>query len=250
MKVKAKVVGHVKIDPNDYVNVEHARLTDEDYSGRKLKQFCAVGCRFERCRFERMRVDNFVPGAGMELSEYAHCSFDSIRVSRMGGGFARFVRCSFKNVEIRDWHCYKTEFVDCIFTGHMEECIFNGTVPEKDRSWVGREKNEFRGNDFSGCELVDVAFRTGIDLSQQRLPTGPEYLYLPDAAVAIERARTSVQEWYDAALREAGMTFLISIESELQGGQRQLLLHADDYYGCDSLPREMVDGVFAALRSD
>jgi hypothetical protein len=35
--------------------------------------------------------------------------------------------------------------------------------------------------------LIDVSFRTGIDLSQQRLPSGPDYLYLPNAAETMRR---------------------------------------------------------------
>jgi hypothetical protein len=147
---------------------------------------------------------------------------------------------------MRDWRSYESEFIDCIFTGRLTECIFNGTVPEQDRPWVGRERNEFRGNDFSGCDLVDVAFRTGIDLSLQRLPTGPEYLYLPDAAVAIGHAHAAINEWYDASLRERGLSLLNTLAIDVEGGQRQELFRANDYYGID--PREVVDGVFAALR--
>ncbi len=119
-------------------------------------------------------------------------------------------------------------------------------MPEEDRPWVGRERNEFRGNDFSGCDLVDVAFRTGIDLSQQKLPTSPEYLYLSAAAAAIERARAAVNGWYDAELREEGLLLLKVEESELARGQQQLLLRSDGYR--DTFRHEVADGVFAALR--
>jgi len=248
-KIEARVVGYKKVDPNQFMTLDHEQVRNVNYSGRKLEMFTAIGSRFEGCRFDKVRFGNFVFGGGMELSEYIECSFDSANFDDYLGGFARFVRCSFRDIDLRRWRCYETELIDSVFTGRLEECIFYGTVPEKDRPWVGREKNEFRGNDFSGCDLVDVAFRSGIDLSQQRLPTGPEYLYLPDAAVAIERARTAVHEWYDVGLREVGLTFLASIEFELEGGQRQLLLRADDYYGFEALPQEMIDGVFAALRS-
>jgi uncharacterized protein YjbI with pentapeptide repeats len=245
-KIEARVVGYGQLDPKEHVSLNHEQLREADFSGRKLKHFSVVGCRFERCWFEKMRVDSFIPGAGMELSEYVDCSFDGIRVSYMSAAFARFIRCSFRNVDIRDWRSSKAEFIDCVFTGQLEECIFYGTVPEQDRSWVGRAKNEFRGNDFSGCDLVDVAFRTGIDLEQQKLPTGPEYLYLPDAAGAIERAKATVQEWYDAGMRERGLSLLSTLAMGVEGGQRQELFRANDFYGID--PLEVVDGVFAALR--
>jgi hypothetical protein len=181
----------------------------------------------------------------MEQSEYIECSFDGTRSEDYLGGFARFVGCSFKDVDIRGWRSDDAEFIDCMFTGRLEECIFYGTVPEKDRPWVGREKNEFRGNDFSGCDLVGVAFRTGIDLNLQCLPAGPEYLYLPDAASAMERARLIVQEWYDPGLRKDGLLLLQVAESELDSGQRQLLLNSNDYR--KTIAGEVIDGVFAAL---
>ena len=107
----------------------------------------------------------------------------------MLGGFAQFVRCSFRNVDIRKWKWgNELQLIDCVFTGRLEECIFNGTGVGAGPPLGGAGEKRVSGNDFSGCDLVDVAFRTGIDLAQQKLPTGPEYLYLPDAAAAIERA--------------------------------------------------------------
>lgn len=72
--------------------------------------------------------------------------------------------------------------------------------------------------------MKKVSFR-GVDLTQQRLPTGDEYLYLPDAAAAIERALAALTaqppsehhaevEWF---LREV-------LGREVAFGQRQLLL--------------------------
>lgn len=89
----------------------------------------------------------------------------------------------------------------CTFSGRLRKAVFNGTVPHDTRAMLGREHNEFGGNDFAAMDLLDVAFRTGIDLSKQRLPSGPEYLYLPAAADAIQRARAEVLGWHDLDLR-------------------------------------------------
>jgi uncharacterized protein YjbI with pentapeptide repeats len=195
MKVEAKDVGRVDVDPALDLFLDHLRLREADYSGRELLSFGAYGCRFERCNFNNLRADSVSFGSGMELTEYIDCTFDGLRFSHSIGNVARFVRCSFRDIKVRKWTCFEAEFIDCTFTGRLQTCIFNGTVSEEDRPWVGRERNEFRGNDFSGAELVDVAFRTGIDLDQQRLPTGPDYLYVPDAAAAIERAQRGLADW-------------------------------------------------------
>ncbi len=56
------------------------------------------------------------------MSEYIECSFDGLRFWH-GGGFARFVRCSFRNINVRDWFCFGAEFIDCVFTGRFEDAF-------------------------------------------------------------------------------------------------------------------------------
>ena len=136
--------------------------------------------------------------------------------------------------------------VDCVFSGRLEEVVFNGTVPPEKRSFLHRERNEFHGNDFSGVDLIDVAFRTGIDLTQQRLPTGPQYLYLPDAAAALAHAQAEVAKWQgDAGVRKDAFSLLRAYQFEASNGQRQLLLRVGDY---SVHSREVADGVWALLR--
>jgi hypothetical protein len=204
----------------------------------------AVGSRLENCRFENAQIQDASFGAGREMSEYIECSFDGVRFDH-GSGLARFVRCSFKNIDFRNWLCFGTEMIDCLFTGRMEGCIFNGTVMKGYQLFLGRERNEFYGNDFSGMAFMDVTFRTGIDLTKQRLPLDPGYLYLPDAPAALARAKSAAHEWSDSELRRQVLLFLESFEFELEGGQRQLLLRADLQ---TAYPRETTDKAFALLR--
>ena len=107
--------------------------------------------------------------------------------------------------------------------------IFNGSVPLEDRSDAGRETNQFEDNDFSRAKLVDVAFRTGIDLTRQRLPSGPEYTYLADAAPALRRARAASDGWDDSAAKKSAVALLEVMEDQVAAGQRQLLIRADDF---------------------
>lgn len=247
--IRARMVGHKEFRPDRSVVLHHQRLRGEDFTARKLDSFSAEACRFDECRFDRMRINSTSFGAGREQSEYVECSFDKARMRFFSGGNARFVRCSFRDVDLRDWYCFRVELIDCVFSGRLRGAIFNGTVPEEDRAAAaGRRRNEFRGNDFSGMELIDVAFRTGIDLTQQRLPTSPEYLYLPDARLAVEHARSAVVGWENLDLRQRCLTFIGSLQSELEGGQRQLLLRPGDYYGYSGLREHMLDAVFGILR--
>jgi hypothetical protein len=237
-------VGWTQIDDSQRVVLDHENLHGLDFSGSKLVQLSVAGSHLERCQFDQATIEGASVGAGREMSEYVECSFDGARIHFAPGGFARFIRCSFRDVDLREWICFAVELVDCTFSGRLRRAFFNGTVPEEHRALLGRSRNEFRGNDFSAMDLVAVAFRTGIDLAQQRLPSGPEYLYLPDAARAIRQARIQVTGWDNRELRDPALGLLKSLEDELAGGQRQLLLRPKDYA---HRPKPVLDSVVRLL---
>jgi hypothetical protein len=246
---EAKVVGRIQVDKTQLVFFDHLQLSDENYSDRQLMKFSAVGCRFTGCRFNNVWIKDASFGSGREMSEYIDCIFDGAKLNRAGGGYARFVRCSFRDVEFDNWICFGVELIDCLFSGKLNVGIFNGTPRPKERIFLRREHNEFHGNDFSGMELNDVAFRTGIDLTQQRLPSGPEYLFLPDAATTLKKAKVELENWQqDTELRRIALSMLKTSEQEVARGQRQLLLRENNYHSERALPRKAVDKYFAALR--
>ena len=127
MKFEARVVGRAKIREDRRVFLDHAHLVGADFSGRRLDSFGAYGSRLEKCRFDKSRIDSASFGEGKEVSEYVDCSFDGARFCPGPGGYYRFVRCSFKNVNIYDWFCFAVELVDCTFSGKMRGAVFNGT---------------------------------------------------------------------------------------------------------------------------
>lgn len=234
------------VDEGRRVVVDHEELHGTDFSGRKLVQFLSAGSRFEACRFEKVNIDDGSFGAGRQTSEYIGCNFDSARIRFGPGGYARFVRCSFRDVDLRDWFCFTVELVECTFSGRMRKAFFNGAVPEDKRAIAGREHNDFFGNDFSAMALIDVDFRTGIDLHSQKLPTGRDYIFVPDAAEAVQRARASVIGWQDLALRQPAMTLVSLLEQDVADGQRQLFLRPADY---STLGEDTVEAVMALLRA-
>ena len=234
-------------DDRKRVVLDHEELRGVDFSGRNLAQLSASGSRLEACRFDRCRIEDASFGARRETSEYVECSFDGARIHFGPGGYVRFVRCSFRDVDLRDWFCFTVELIDCTFSGRLRKAFFNGTVPEDKRPSAGRKRNDFVGNDFSAMTLIDVGFRTGIDLAQQKLPSGPDYIYLPDAADAVQRARAIVVGWDDLSLRQPALTLVNLLEEDVVAGQRQLLLRPADYA---NLGKEAVDAVMALLREE
>lgn len=227
LEIQARSLGHVHVRESDFLKFDNEQRQGEDFSSRKLKGFSAHGCKFVSCRFEKMRIESGSFGSGRKISEYVDCSFDGSRISRIAGGYTRFERCSFRDVDLRKWFCFDVEMIDCTFSGKMNECVFNCTPRDENQQLIRGKQNEFHGNDFSAMKLEGVSFRTGIDLSKQKLPVGPEYLYLPDAEVAVRQVRAEVITWRDLELRQQALATIRVLEFELEGGQRQLLLGSD-----------------------
>ena len=143
-----------------------------DWSGQTLTRFVPVGCTFKKCSFENAIFEQACFGGGMEDSRYIDCSFNRATINSISPGHARFERCTFMDTDIVQFFSHTVEFVNCEFSGILRSAFFNGMVPPEDAERLGRRANEFRGNDFSEATLVDVVFRTGIDLALQKVPTG------------------------------------------------------------------------------
>jgi hypothetical protein len=250
VKFEARVKGRIDIPQVERVVLDHVQLHGEDYSGRKLMQFCTIGCRLEKCRFVKVSIATKAQfGSGLEMSEFVECVFDGSRLVGLGGR-SRFVRCSFRDVRGSHWIFNQAELIDCTFSGHLKKAIFSGAVPRQSRDDLGRERNEFRGNDFSAMKLIDVTFRAGIDLALQRLPSGPEYLYLADAEKVIEEARSRAASLPESESRKTALGILNNLADEVKAGQRNLFLRPADWLRLKSLSREGVETAFALLRSD
>lgn len=221
--------GYEPVRDEDRVVLSGQRLVAVDLGGRRLEQFSAEGCRFEACRFDGAVIESASFGAGRLVSEYVGCSFDGAKLRMGPGGYARFVDCTFENSVIEHWFCFAVEIVGCTFSGRLKKVVFNGSVPSDKQGTAGRRVNQFEDNDFSRARLADVAFRTGVDLTRQRLPSGEEYAYIDDAAVAVRRARSAFNAWNDLEMKKRARGVLAVMEADVAAGQRQLFVRVDDY---------------------
>jgi hypothetical protein len=229
MDFRARRIGYTRIPDEARLVLSRQRLVGADFSGRRLEQFSAEGSRFERCRFDAAVIEDASFGAGRSVSEYIGCSFKGAKLRIGPGGYARFVDCSFERTAIEHWFCFAVEIVGCTFSGRLHKVVFNGTCPPEDVDVTGSRTNRFEGNDFSRAKLVDVAFRTGIDLTKQRLPAGDEYILLEDAEAAVRRARIAFNAWEDPQAKKRARGVLVVMEEDVAAGQSQLLIRVDDY---------------------
>ncbi len=216
-----------------------------DFSARSFRHFTIVESRFVRCRFDGATIRQACFGAGVSQSEYLECTFDGARIWAPAPGNARFVGCSFRSASISDFFGLATEFVDCVFTGAIRKAVFYASAPEGPQKF-GRQRNEFHGNDFSGADLVDVAFRGGIDLREQRLPIGSQYIFIDDACRAIALAKSAGLVLSDLDLRRRVLAVLSILDRTVAGGQEQLLLRLD---GLGNEYREAMAWLFSFVRT-
>jgi len=211
------------------VVIEHQNVVGENFGGQRISQFVSIESRFDSCTFDGIEIASASFGAGRGMSEYVGCSFMDARIHMNAGGFARFIDCSFEKVQIDHWFCFAVELIGCTFSGRLSKAIFNGSVPADNHGMAGRVVNRFEGNDFSRADLVDVSFRTGIDLDKQRLPSGDGYVRLADAVDAMRRARVAYESWESVEDKAAARGVLHVLEQDVAAGQRQLLVRVDDY---------------------
>jgi hypothetical protein len=229
MDFSVRRTGRIQISDHARVVLSNQHLVAQDFRGLELLQFSADGMRLERCAFDGSVIRSGSFGAGRATSEYVGCSFNDAKIHMGPGGYARFVDCTFENVAIDSWLCLAVELIRCSFSGQLHKAVFNGCVPPEKRDVAGRTTNRFEGNDFSRAKLLDVAFRTGIDLSKQRLPSGPEYTYLEDAPSAVRQARSTFNAWGDPDEKKRARGALAVMEEDVAAGQRQLLIRVNDY---------------------
>ncbi|MDQ7903529.1 hypothetical protein RB614_03250 [Phytohabitans sp. ZYX-F-186] len=214
------------------LTLEGVDLTEADFALRRIRYLAVAGSRFTRCDFSGIRVaQGGTFGAGGEYSEYIDCMFDKARLKHMRSGRATFVRCSFRDVLVDGLHCQGGgEFIDCIFSGTLKDAIFIGKVLRYEGMVPNpKEELEFRGNDFSAAKLDNIAFRNGIDLNQQRFPSGPDHLVVPDATRVLPRAMEIIDGWPNDGRdkRRARIKLRVALEDAESGQQNVFLGLAD-----------------------
>jgi uncharacterized protein YjbI with pentapeptide repeats len=152
------------------VTFDRARLVSMDFSGKRFTDFNVHAGQFEKCDFSNTVFEQLSTGltctrgpwdrAGWPQSVFRDCVFRRTRFAPLTFfGNVRFERCIFDRSRLRDQtSTFAAEFVDCVFLGRLRNLNFWGR-PTDHQAALGRDRNDFTGNDFTSAELDDVAFR-------------------------------------------------------------------------------------------
>lgn len=225
--VSANLKEYIKVLRDDHICIEDKVLENENLSDLKYKSLTVINSRFINCYFDGLNFKSCSFGAGFKQSVYQNCSFNHAKIFHTTPGNSRFENCSFQNVLIKDFFAINVEFVNCVFSGQIETAVFYGTVLEDKQDSIERKYNEFHNNDFSQILFHDVGFRTGIDLTKQKLPSGSQYLYLSDAFTAIEKTKVEINQWEDSEIKLQALKKIEILEYNLKRGQKQYFLQLD-----------------------
>ncbi|WP_084958658.1 pentapeptide repeat-containing protein [Thermoactinospora rubra] len=192
---------------------ERARLANVGFSGIRFAEFRVYDSVFDRCDFTGTAFDRLAMGdmcgegprdrAGWPRSVFRDCVFRRTRFPPFTFfGNVRFDRCVFDRSRLRGQTAtLEAEFVDCVFLGRVRDINFWGRPAQRDEAALGRDRNEFTGNDFTGAELQGVAFRH-IDLHAQRFPGLPGYALLDRIGERARAVLPVVERWPDPRHRE------------------------------------------------
>ncbi|MEV4109907.1 pentapeptide repeat-containing protein [Nonomuraea sp. NPDC049695] len=214
---------------------DRARLVNVDFTETRFVGFNAYGSEFDGCDFSGVAFEQPLmgstgtgiggqkwDGATWPQTVYRDCTFRRTRFAeRTYFGNVRFERCVFDGSRLREQTAtFEAEFVDCVFLGRVRNMNFWGR-PTEHQDVLGREHNEFTGNDFTAAELDYVAFRH-IDLRAQRFPGLPGYALLDRIT---ERARSVLalaDGWADERHRKevhSALEFLADMAREWNDDQ-------------------------------
>ncbi|NRQ33394.1 pentapeptide repeat-containing protein [Nonomuraea sp. NN258] len=212
---------------------DRARAVNADFTETRFAGFFAHDSEFERCDFSGAAFDQLSLGGtradGQEWDGVAwprtvfrDCVFRRTRFATFTHfGNVRFERCTFDRSRLRGQTAtQEAEFVDCVFLGPVRDINFFGRPPARLRTALGRDRNDFSGNDFTAAELDDVSFRD-IDLHAQRFPGPPGYALLDRVAERAGAVLALVEGWPDGEHRREAryaLEFLAGTAAEWNAG--------------------------------
>ncbi|HEY2017770.1 MAG TPA: hypothetical protein VGH38_29900 [Bryobacteraceae bacterium] len=232
--------------PPGGVSLKDSTFRNLDLTGISISIFFAKGCRFDFCNFSgtRFRGGYFGGGEAAEFSQtvYRNCCFDGSDLEGIAFGSARFEHCSFRDVRLRKWLCFSSEFIDCVFAGEIREAAFLGRSPLRSKS---RSQNDFRGNDFSAVRFGSVEFRGGIDLSLQRLPMNDRQVILDRRSQRIALVLAEIDRWANPVERRSAAKYLQIFAGSRYDGQEQLYIQNRPVKSLDETLRRRVVAMLA-----
>jgi len=162
------------------LNLEAERLADHEVNAVDIDHIAIAAREVEAVRIVGLTGSLHVGGGGIKPNCYG-LLLERCVVGRLALYDAVLANCSFVECQIDELLASGSIFSDCKFTGRIAKGIF---AP---RSASEPGAPQFENNDFSECDLGDVAFRGGIDLSRQRFNPVQTRMNIENAELLLSR---------------------------------------------------------------
>jgi uncharacterized protein YjbI with pentapeptide repeats len=260
--------GTFKAPRDRSVSFDGVTLEGVDLSGSRFDHAMIKGSTFLDCDFRGVKFEHVVGFDAEWPSAFVGCKFDRADLRNLSDpSTSRFEGCTFRQAKIFGWNSWCGEFVDCLFEGRLESVLFAGR-PTKCYEIIDsarataielgidvpdvtppprRASNEFRGNDFSSADLVNVEFRYGVDIAAQRWPEGPDYLRFDRWRVRLARTRSVVETWPVSKEQADALALLALYDGGGWEEQSEVFLPRDALSYCG---RDLREKLVTLLRAD
>ncbi|GAA3170634.1 hypothetical protein [Nonomuraea salmonea] len=229
---------------------DRMRLVDVDFSAMRFVCFLSRGSEFDGCDFSGTAFDQLLLGAPGDgavrpQSVFRGCVFRRTQFPTLTAfGNVRFEGCTFERSRLRlQTNTHEAEFVDCVFAGPIRGVNFWGRPYDFDQAALGRDHNDFSGNDFTAARLDDVAFHH-IDVRAQRFSGHALLDRFTERAKAV---LPLIDRWPDAEHRDMARLTLEFLIADAPERIDDVALVSPADLG-RKLPPALREELFAALR--
>jgi hypothetical protein len=183
-KWQARSKGRIPLSHMNGLTLRDESRVGERFENLRLDYISVITSHLNRCVFSNILAHSVCLGGGATQSTYADCVFEDCDWIFSVVGKVRILRCEFNRCRLSNLFGTNLEAIGCSFNHTtIKKGVFHGTGSS---AVAVAQTNEFRDNDFSEADLIDVDFRGGIDVSKQRLPMGGEYVFIGDTCQALE----------------------------------------------------------------
>ena len=225
-----------------YLCIESASILRTDFSNSQFREVELSNCCFEDCsfrdsrfiqlrnianRFHRVDFSNclFTDNARHTMSlgcsnedqvtEYFDCDFSESTIHMAWGINPSFENCILEDIQMVNCDFIGAKFSGCTISGILNYVDFVSMDPPPEgieRRNYGAHSPSLGDIDFSRCELDDVSFSVGFDLSEATLPSDREHALIWHPASTFERV---LMEFGDEFVRKLGEEWKGYIETEI-----------------------------------
>jgi len=186
-----------------------------DFSEASFRDLWIEGCVFDNCVFNKAELvgikdhaNKFIncsfvgtclgdAGLGHKGSSYKNClfdrtSFDKARFIRAEFDDCKFDQCRFKGVDFN-----ASSFVNCEFSGKIEDVWFRGGFALKDdiSDFGVPRKNAMKNVSFEKASLWSMTFSNQCDLSTIKLPLEGNYKLYSNWRLRLEFVKKETSNW-------------------------------------------------------